>query len=63
MWYWSMTPAAFGNGYVDVWSEFEFLSNILVNNSRGGLRPVINVTTDNGFASGDGTTSSPYVIR
>ncbi len=26
------------------------------------LRPVINVTTDNGFTSGDGTATSPYVL-
>ena len=26
------------------------------------VRPVINVTTDNGFTSGDGTASNPYVL-
>ena len=30
--------------------------------SDSGLRPVINVITENGFTSGDGTDSSPYVI-
>ena len=38
-----------GNGYV-------------TNNGNFGIRPVINVTTDNGFTSGDGTASNPYVI-
>ena len=30
---------------------------------NGYLRPVINVTTDNGFASGDGTSENPYIIQ
>ena len=30
--------------------------------STVGTRPVINVTTNNGFASGNGTVSDPYVI-
>ena len=59
--FWSMTPADFGNGTASVWGEGEDLHNnrVVYNNA---VRPVINVTTDNGFTSGDGTASSPYVI-
>ena len=59
--FWSMTPADFGNGTASVWGEGEDLRNnrVVYNND---VRPVINVTTDNGFTSGDGTASSPYVI-
>ena len=60
--YWSMTPAYFANGSATVTNEFEILDNINVRNGDYGLRPVINVTTDNGFTSGDGTASNPYVI-
>ncbi len=62
MWYWSMSPAGFSDGYAIVWVEFEFLYNDGVDSS-GAVRPVINVTTDNGFPSGDGTASNPYVIE
>ena len=31
-------------------------------NESQNIRPVINVTTDNGFISGDGTTENPYVL-
>ena len=62
MYYWTMTPAAFLSGGAGVWREFDGLDNDYVDGSGGAVRPVINVTTDNGFASGDGTASSPYVI-
>ena len=61
-WYWSMTPAGFSDGFADVWGG----NGVLVRNYVDGLdtvRPVINVTTDNGFTSGDGTASNPYVIQ
>ena len=61
MYYWSMTPAAFGTGSARVWIEGEALNYNYVNYTDA-VRPVINVTTDNGFTSGDGTASSPYVI-
>ena len=61
MWYWSMTPADFDSGYADVWRESGAFSNCSVVDSLA-VRPVINVTTDNGFTSGDGTASSPYVL-
>ena len=61
IYYWSMSPFRFFIGYAYVWFEGEFLSGYGVD-SNYGVRPVINVVTDNGFASGDGTASSPYVI-
>ena len=61
MYYWSMTPADFYYGSARVWTEREFLGVNFVNGYYA-VRPVINVTTDNGFTSGDGTASSPYVI-
>ena len=60
-WYWSMTPTVFGIGNPDVWIENAGLLYDRVANSDA-VRPVINVTTENGFTSGDGTASSPYTI-
>ena len=61
-WYWSMSPAAvFDFGYASVWNDDVYLNGRDVDNG-GAVRPVINVTTDNGFTSGDGTASNPYVI-
>ena len=62
MYYWSMTPAVFDNDFAYVWNEVEGLDNYGVNFNYA-VRPVINVTTDNGFASGDGTASNPYVVN
>ena len=59
--YWSMTPAVFYIGSAFVWGEYVNLNHLNVNN-YAAVRPVINVTTDNGFTSGDGTASSPYVL-
>ena len=59
--YWSMTPVDFRNSYAGVLYE----AGILDGHDVGGnyaVRPVINVTTDNGFTSGDGTASSPYTL-
>ena len=61
MYYWNMTPAAFGGDFARAWIEFDNLSDRNVNYNYA-VRPVINVTTDNGFASGDGTALSPYVL-
>ena len=60
-WYWSMSPAVFVDDDARVWNEFEDLGGSGVDD-YGAVRPVINVTTDDGFTSGDGTASSPYVI-
>ena len=59
--YWSMTPGDFAVGFAIVWYESDRLFSNRVGNGNGA-RPVINVTTDNGFTSGDGTASSPYTI-
>ena len=60
--YWSMTPSAFYYGAADVWIDAGGLFSLNVGLIKGAVRPVINVTTENGFTSGDGTASSPYVI-
>ena len=61
MYYWTMTPAVFNDGYAVVSYEDEYLNNADVDRIHA-TRPVINVTTDNGFTSGDGTALSPYII-
>ena len=61
-WYWSMTPGGFDSDTADVWSEFDVLRSDHVDNPYA-VRPVINVTTDNGFASGDGTAQNPYILN
>ena len=61
MYYWSMTPVDFDYGYASVWSEYGNLSNDGVR-VKYAVRPVINVTTENGFTSGDGTVENIYVI-
>ena len=61
-WYWSMTPDVFGHDGAHVWSEFGFLGDYIVGN-RYAVRPVINVTTNDGFASGDGTAQNPYILN
>ncbi len=62
VWYWSMSPAAFNYDLAYVWYEGEYLDRNYVNFDYA-VRPVINVTTDNGFTSGDGTASNPYIIN
>ena len=61
-WYWSMTPAVFYGGYALVWYESENLFDDGVD-LLNAVRPVINVTTENGFTFGDGTSENPYVIQ
>ena len=60
--YWSMSPAGSDNDFATVWYEAEYLYTDYVTDSNYAVRPVINVTTDNGFTSGDGTSENPYVI-
>ena len=62
IYYWTMTPAGFDSGSAIVWREVDTLTFNDVNIYNGAVRPVINVTTGNGFAIGDGTASSPYVL-
>ena len=59
--YWIMTPGSFGNGYAIIWIMGDRLSSIVVD-VNGAVRPVINVTTENGFTSGDGTSEKPYLL-
>ena len=66
MYYSSMTPAEFLNSGAGL-TAFVFGENDGRLLSVGvyldtGVRPVINVTTDDGFTSGDGTAENPYVI-
>ena len=61
MYYWSMSPAVFYRGYARVWGEFEFLDYSAVD-SDYAVRPVISLLTENGFTSGDGTASDPYIL-
>ena len=61
MYYWSMTPADFARGFAFVWNENDGPANDYVAVNRA-VRPVINVTTDNGFTSGDGTAENVYVL-
>ena len=59
MYYYSMTPANFFDGTAFVWTGFP-INDFVVRDT--GVRPVINVTTDNGFTSGDGSSANPYLI-
>ena len=61
MYYWSMSPDIFTDDSVIVWLWFESLAYNAVGDDCA-VRPVINVTTDNGFTSGDGTLENIYVI-
>ena len=65
MYYWSMTPSNFRieSFNATVWFIATNLGNgYVTNNGNFGIRPVINVRDDNGFTSGDGTATNPYVI-
>ena len=58
--FWTMTPATF-DGSPTVWlADMQFL--ITAEDRLSTIRPVINVTTENGFTSGDGTVENIYVI-
>ena len=59
---WSMTPAIFTGSSAFVWNEHDSLGNGYVDRDYA-VRPVINVTTENGFTSGDGAAENPYVIQ
>ena len=60
--YWGMTPSGFDTGSARVWSEFGDANNYYVYR-LAAVRPVINVTTNNGFASGDGSVENPYILN
>ena len=63
VYYWTMTPVDFIDSRAGVWREYGNLSDGVVNGNFVAVRPVINVATNNGFASGEGTVSNPYVIN
>ena len=60
IWYWSMTPIYSDQAMNLIESIYMYNYNVDWNFY---LRPVINVTTENGFTSGDGTSENPYVIN
>ena len=61
--FWSMSPILFNPSGPQTWIEFnQVLSVGMVSLQGAYLRPVINVTPNNGFTSGDGTTSNPYIV-
>ena len=62
IWYWSMTSGLCVHGSAAVWGVSEGLDYGGLIVDYHAVRPVINVITDDGFTSGDGTASSPYVI-
>ena len=61
--YWTMTPSDFkidGRAYVriqNIYIDGYLSSNFL------GVRPVINVSLDDAFVSGDGKVENPYIIN
>ena len=61
MYYWTMSPAGFRDGGASVWGEYDILDGNGVDGNYA-VRPVINVITDNGFTSGDGTAENAYVL-
>ena len=61
--YWSMTSANFDGDFTPmVWIGFGFLHLDNVSAGYGGARPVINVSADSIFTSGDGSASNLYVL-
>ena len=58
----TMSPGGYSYGNYIFAYNYSYLSNVADAINFYSVRPVINVATDNGFASGDGTASSPYVI-
>ena len=63
--YWTMTPALVENEHSQVWIAYGGFGLVWQPNDERthiDVRPVINVTTENGFTSGDGTSENPYVI-
>ena len=63
--YWTMTPAGTLGDPIDapLWVEHSILCGSSEFYDIGAIRPVINVSSSTGFADGDGTSSSPYVIE
>ena len=62
--YWTMTPVNTGGDPIryNFLVEYSVLCGSVEFYDIGAIRPVINVATVNGFASGDGSASNPYAI-
>jgi len=63
-WYWTISPYQFNNTTATVFRVYlnGSLNNYYVDNSNGGVRPVINLSSENLSISGSGTINDPYVI-
>ena len=62
--FWTMTPAYYEEdnaGYVYFESSDSSINDTYVD-SHNGIRPVINVTTENMTLIGDGTSNNPYLL-
>ena len=63
LYYWSMTPAMLSNNSAYVW--FENIGPLFnrIDSFFDGIRPVINIKTENMTLTGDGTEDNPYVLE
>ena len=62
--YWTMTPGEiYRCQFAYVFEEYNIILHLNGVTDMFAVRPVINVIADNGFTSGDGTSSNPYVIK
>ena len=58
----TMSPGNYNNMNF-IFASYYGLGALFVASNASSVRPVINVSTDNGFTSGDGTASNPYIIN
>lgn len=63
VWYWTMAPYSYASGlaYVDDVSSEGNLYNGYVNNTYGGVRPVVSLKSD-AISGGSGTAASPFLV-
>jgi len=63
--YWTMSPYLWNGSKANVFyvNSGGDLSNWNVNNTTPGLRPVINLKSDTTFSGGNGTQTSPFVVK
>ena len=61
--YWTMTPSTFNDNMAGIYDKQEYFAGDAVDSFDDAIRPVINVTTDRGFTSGDGTKNNPFTIE
>ena len=62
--YWTMSPRNFDGSFAYEWyvRSNGYLSYYVVNNSRG-VRPVANLQSGVEIINGDGTSTSPYIVK